>query len=53
MVDLLDLLERRGLVEWTVDPLDRRRRAVSLTSSGREAIRQMQYASHQTLQVTS
>ncbi|HEX6478471.1 MAG TPA: MarR family transcriptional regulator [Ktedonobacteraceae bacterium] len=44
MVDLLDLLEKRGFVERTQDPGDRRRHAVKLTSSGREAIRQMRQA---------
>lgn len=44
MVDLLDLLEKRGFVERTQDPADRRRHAVKLTSTGREAIRQMRQA---------
>jgi DNA-binding MarR family transcriptional regulator len=44
MVDLLDLLEKRGFVERTQDPVDRRRHAVKLTSSGREEIRQMRQA---------
>ena len=41
MVELLDLLEKRGFVERTQDPADRRRHAVKLTASGREGIRQM------------
>ncbi len=44
MVDLLDLLEQRGFVERAQDPVDRRRHAVKLTSSGREGIRQMRQA---------
>jgi DNA-binding MarR family transcriptional regulator len=44
MVDLLDLLEKRGFVERTQDPVDRRRHAVKLTASGREGVRQMRQA---------
>lgn len=44
MVDLLDLLEQRGFVERTPDPVDRRRHAVKLTSRGREEVRQMRQA---------
>lgn len=44
MVDLLDLLEKRGLVERTADPLDRRRHVVKLTSSGLTEISQIRQA---------
>ncbi len=44
MVDLLDLLEKRGFVERTQDPVDRRRHAVKLTASGRQVERQMRHA---------
>jgi DNA-binding MarR family transcriptional regulator len=38
MTSLLDTLERRGLVERTPDPHDRRRLLVSLTDEGRQVV---------------
>ena len=44
MVDLIDLLEKRGLAERTLDPKDRRRYAVKLTSSGATLLGQIRQA---------
>jgi DNA-binding MarR family transcriptional regulator len=38
LIPLLDGLERRGLVDRTPDPADRRNRVVSLTDEGRELL---------------
>jgi len=38
MTSVLDTLERRDLVERTVDKADRRRQLVSITPAGREAV---------------
>ena len=35
---VLDTLERRGMVERTIDKADRRRQLVSITPAGREAV---------------
>jgi DNA-binding MarR family transcriptional regulator len=44
MVALLDVLERRGFIERTVDPCDRRRHVVKLTAAGREELHQIRQA---------
>jgi len=38
MTSVVDTLERRGMVERTIDKADRRRQLVSLTTAGREAV---------------
>jgi len=38
MTSVVDTLERRGMVERTIDKADRRRQLVSLTPAGREAV---------------
>jgi DNA-binding MarR family transcriptional regulator len=44
MVALLDVLERRGFIERSIDPRDRRRHVVKLTVAGREELRQIRQA---------
>ena len=38
MTSVVDTLERRGMVERTIDKADRRRQLVSITPAGREAV---------------
>jgi DNA-binding MarR family transcriptional regulator len=47
MVALLDLLERRGLVQRQVDPSDRRRHIVKLTAEGQTQLQQISQAREQ------
>jgi len=44
MVALLDLLQRRELIERAVDPLDRRRHVVKLTAVGQQEMQQIRHA---------
>jgi DNA-binding MarR family transcriptional regulator len=43
-VPLLDLLQRRGLIERTGDPADRRRRAIALTPAGQRLLDELRRA---------
>jgi DNA-binding MarR family transcriptional regulator len=43
-VPIIDLLDRRGLLQRTSDPADRRRRAIELTPAGRRALNDLRQA---------
>jgi DNA-binding MarR family transcriptional regulator len=43
-VPLIDLLHRRGLLQRTSDPSDRRRRAIALTPAGQRMLNQLRQA---------
>jgi MarR family transcriptional regulator, lower aerobic nicotinate degradation pathway regulator len=43
-VSVVDFLERRGLIERTRDPADRRRHAIALTAEGRAAVERLRRA---------
>ncbi|MFL6055812.1 MAG: MarR family winged helix-turn-helix transcriptional regulator [Actinoallomurus sp.] len=43
-VSVVDFLERRGFIERTRDPADRRRHAIALTAEGRATIRGLRHA---------
>jgi DNA-binding MarR family transcriptional regulator len=46
-VPIVDVLERRGLLQRRADPADRRKRAIALTPAGQAKIEQLSQAGHE------